>query len=212
MKASTNCLIVSALLLCGCSSVEKKPIGWIDEARLLNADQEAGNWMSLGRNFMQQHHSTLSLIDTSNVQGLGFAWQYETNSNRGRVHRGLEATPIIVDGIMYTSGAWSQVYALDAKTGKELWRFDPEADGNYARRACCDVVNRGVQVWKGKVYWERMVWFAGCRNRKTDMEARYFHRSQSILYDYRSAAGSEREGYHWELRGRIWCSRLYLRV
>jgi quinohemoprotein ethanol dehydrogenase len=65
---------------------------------------------------------------------------------------GLEATPIVVDGVMYTSGAWSQVYALDAKTGNEIWRYDPQADGNYARRACCDVVNRGVQVWKGKVY------------------------------------------------------------
>jgi len=119
----------------------------------MNADKEPGNWMSLGRNFMQQHHSPLQQINTDNVKDLGFAWQYETNSNRGgKVYRGLEATPIVVDDVLYTSGAWSQVYALDAKTGKEIWRYDPQVDGNYARRACCDVVNRGVQVWKGKVY------------------------------------------------------------
>lgn len=128
------------------------PPGWIDEQRLLKADEEPGNWMSLGRNYMQQHHSPLKQINAENVKDLGFAWQYETNSNRGRVYRGLEATPIVVDGVLYTSGAWSQVYALDAKTGKEIWRYDPQVDGNYARRACCDVVNRGVQVWKGKVY------------------------------------------------------------
>lgn len=118
----------------------------------MNADKEPGNWMSLGRNFMQHHHSPLNKINADNVKDLGFSWQYETNSNRGKVYRGLEATPIVVDGIMYTSGAWSQVYALNAKTGKEMWRYDPQVDGNYARRACCDVVNRGVQVWKGKLY------------------------------------------------------------
>lgn len=141
-----NCILPS------CKEQEEFPPGWIDEQRLLKADEETGNWMSLGRNFMQQHHSPLKQINEENVKDLGFAWQYETNSNRGRVYRGLEATPIVVDGVLYTSGAWSQVYALDAKTGKEVWRYDPQVDGNYARRACCDVVNRGVQVWKGKVY------------------------------------------------------------
>lgn len=138
--------------LISCKPQNKNPSGWADEQRLLNADEEPGNWMSLGRNFMQHHHSTLKQINSDNVNDLGFAWQYEPNSNRGRVYRGLEATPIVVDGVLYTSGAWSQVYALDAKTGKQIWRYDPSVDGNYARRTCCDVVNRGVQVWKGKVY------------------------------------------------------------
>ena len=92
----------------------------------MKADNEPGNWMSLGRNFMQQHHSPLKQINAENIKDLGFAWQYETNSNRGRVYRGLEATPIVVDGVLYTSGAWSQVYALNAKTGKEIWRYDPQ--------------------------------------------------------------------------------------
>ena len=151
MRIFTCCVFILATTLFSCRPKQNPP-GWIDAQRIINADKEPGNWMSLGRNFMQQQHSTLNKINADNVKDLGFAWQYETNSNRGKVDRGLEATPIVVDGVMYTSGAWSQVYALDAKTGKEIWRYDPQADGNYARRACCDVVNRGVQVWKGKVY------------------------------------------------------------
>ena len=100
-----NCLLIS------CEQSKKLPPGWIDEQRLLKADEEPGNWMSLGRNYMQQHHSPLKQINAENVKDLGFAWQYETNSNRGRVYRGLEATPIVVDGVLYTAGAWSQVYA-----------------------------------------------------------------------------------------------------
>jgi quinohemoprotein ethanol dehydrogenase len=143
---------LAVFLLVGCRDSGKKAYGVIDEQRLLQADAEPQNWMSLGRNYLQQQHSPLTDIHTGNIEQLGLAWEYKTKTNRGKVNRGLEATPIVVDGIMYTSGAWSIVLALDAKTGKELWRFDPEVDGNYARRACCDVVNRGVQVWQGRVY------------------------------------------------------------
>ncbi|MCU0396002.1 MAG: PQQ-dependent dehydrogenase, methanol/ethanol family [Chitinophagaceae bacterium] len=141
-----------AIMVIGCGRQKTFPPGWVDEDRLLQADAEPGNWMSLGRNFMQQHHSPLEQINRENVSELGLAWEYATEAVRGKVNRGLEATPIVVDGIMYTSGSWSIVFALDAKTGREIWRYDPKVDGNYARRACCDVVNRGVQVWKGKVY------------------------------------------------------------
>jgi quinohemoprotein ethanol dehydrogenase len=126
--------------------------GWIDSERLLGRDDQPENWLTLGGNYQMQHYSPLSKINQENVSQLGFAWEYDASSRRGRVQRGQEATPIVVDGIMYTSGPWGTVYALDAKTGAELWRYDPEVDGNYARRACCDVVNRGVAVWKGKVY------------------------------------------------------------
>jgi quinohemoprotein ethanol dehydrogenase len=68
------------------------------------------------------------------------------------VEHGQEATPIVVDGVLYVSGPWGSVSALDAITGRERWRYDPEVDGSYNRRACCDVVNRGVQVWNGRVY------------------------------------------------------------
>ncbi|MET0378264.1 MAG: PQQ-dependent dehydrogenase, methanol/ethanol family [Spongiibacteraceae bacterium] len=127
-------------------------VGWVDQERLMRADSEPQNWLTTGRDFGEQHYSPLRQIDAASVSRLGFAWEYDASTRRGRVQRGLEATPIVVDGVMYTSGGWGVVYALDAATGKELWRFDPELDGARARMTCCDVVNRGVAVWKGRVY------------------------------------------------------------
>jgi quinohemoprotein ethanol dehydrogenase len=129
-----------------------RPPGWVDSARLQQADQEPGQWLGIGRDGGETHYSPLTRIDSSNVRSLGLAWVYDGIRVRGTVNRGLEATPIVVDGVMYVSGPWSVVYALDAKTGRPLWVYDPEVDGAWARKACCDVVNRGVAVWKGKVY------------------------------------------------------------
>lgn len=84
------------------------------------------------------------MLNDGNVSRLGFAWDYPLHTSRG-----LEATPVIIDGIMYTSGNWGKVYALDAATGRELWLYDPEVDAQWGRYACCDVVNRGVAVWRG---------------------------------------------------------------
>ena len=139
------CLILTII---GCN--KQLPAGWIDEERIKM--KAAENWLSLGGNYKQQHFSYLEQINTDNVENLGFAWEYDARSPIGRVPRGLEATPFVVDGIMYTSGAWGFVYAINAKTGEEIWRYDPKVDASYNRRACCDVVNRGVAVWKGKVY------------------------------------------------------------
>ncbi|HNV28056.1 MAG TPA: PQQ-binding-like beta-propeller repeat protein, partial [Cyclobacteriaceae bacterium] len=130
------------------SCKEEKPIGWIDNERITH--REAKDWLSLGGDHMMQHYSPLNQITKENVSELGYAWEYDASTIIGNVPRGLEATPIVVDGIMYTSGAWGAVYALDAKTGKQLWIYKPEVDASYGRRACCDVVNRGVAVWEGK--------------------------------------------------------------
>lgn len=67
-------------------------------------------------------------------------------------NRGQEATPIVVDGVMYLSTAWSKVMAVDAASGAVLWRYEPEVDGAKGAHACCDVVNRGVAVWEGRVF------------------------------------------------------------
>ena len=126
---------------------ETKGRGQIDEKRLLGADKEPGQWLTTGRDRTNSHYSPLAQINQNNVGRLGFAWDYDTHTVRS-----LEATPIVVDGVMYASGSVGQVYALDAKTGKELWTFDPKNDLRVNQRACCDEVNRGVAVWKGKVY------------------------------------------------------------
>lgn len=125
----------------------KYDYGRVDQNRIARADEEPGNWFTTGRDFGEGHYSPLDHIDAGNVGKLGLAWQYDL-----RTTRGLEATPVVVDGVMYVSSAWSKVYALDARTGRELWQYDPKVDGQWARHACCDVVNRGVAVWKGKVY------------------------------------------------------------
>jgi quinohemoprotein ethanol dehydrogenase len=120
----------------------------VDAARLLAADKEPQNWFTGGRDKDGTYYSPLAAIDAKNVSRLGFAWQYDL----GNPMRGQEATPIVIDGVMYTSGTWGYVYAVDAATGRELWRYDPKPDYFRGRHPCCDLVNRGVAVWKGKVY------------------------------------------------------------
>lgn len=86
-------------------------------------------------------------INRGTVSRLGLAWEFDAGTTRG-----LEATPIVVDGVMYTSGVAGRVYALDASTGKARWSFEPHVDPRATRVACCDSVNRGVAVWHGRVY------------------------------------------------------------
>ncbi|MCR9242419.1 MAG: PQQ-dependent dehydrogenase, methanol/ethanol family [Rhodobiaceae bacterium] len=119
----------------------------VDGARIVNADSEPGNWMSHGRTYSEQRYSPLSQINDQNASELGLAWSFNTGTVRG-----LEATPIVVDEMLFTTGNWGVVHALNAKTGEELWEFDPEVPGEWARYGCCDIVNRGVAVWKGRVY------------------------------------------------------------
>ncbi len=111
-----------------------------------------------------------SRIDASNASKLGVAWEFDGFVVRGRTHRGVEATPIVVDGVMYTTGPWSVVYALDAKTGKLLWQYDPEVDGQFARRTCCDAVNRGVAVADGVVYVATLDGYLAAVDAKTGKE------------------------------------------
>ena len=128
-------------------STAEKRYGNVTRERLLNADNEPEQWMTHGRDFGKSHYSPLDQINRDNVHRLGFAWDYQMGTSRGQ-----EATPIIVDGVLYTSGTTGRVYALDAATGEEIWKFDPESDGQVNRYTCCDEVNRGIAVWEGMVY------------------------------------------------------------
>jgi alcohol dehydrogenase (cytochrome c)/quinohemoprotein ethanol dehydrogenase len=119
----------------------------VNAARLTAVDAEPGQWMSHGRTYGEQRFSPLDQIDTDTVGKLGLAWFADLDTRRGQ-----EATPLVVDGVLYVSTAWSKVKAYDAATGKPLWAYDPEVPGEWAVNACCDVVNRGVAVWEGKVF------------------------------------------------------------
>lgn len=158
MRTLTSVALAVAVVGVGCASGEgpaetsttdapAPTIGLIDDARINNADSEPGNWLSHGRTYEEQRFSPLTQINRDNVGELGLAWYRDMGTNRAQ-----EATPIIVDGVMFLTSAWSRVFAVDAVTGDLLWSYDPEIPGEWGRRACCDVVNRGVAVYRGRVY------------------------------------------------------------
>ncbi len=119
----------------------------VDASRLVHADNEPGNWMSYGRTYNEQRFSPLKQINDQNVGQLALAWYVDLDS-----HRGDEATPVVVDGVMYFTTTWSKVFAVKAATGEKLWSYDPKVPPEWAVNACCDVVNRGVALWQGKVF------------------------------------------------------------
>lgn len=147
MRFDKNSLLALAILAILATPLAHAGSESLGEQRMRAAEREAHNWLSHGRTYSEQRYSPLTQIDQSSVSRLGLAWTYKLD-----VDRGIEATPIVVDGVMYTTGAFSMVYALDAASGKLLWKYDPQVPRHMAGRGCCDVVNRGVAVWEGRVY------------------------------------------------------------
>ena len=119
----------------------------VDGERLLKAGETPAEWLTYNGTYDEQRHSALTGISPENISELSPAWTYDLKTGRG-----IESTPIVVDGVMYLTSSWSVVYALDPVTGEELWVHDPEVDKSVGVKACCDVVNRGVAVYDGKVY------------------------------------------------------------
>ena len=119
----------------------------VDTGRLTNTDKEPGNWLTYGRTYNEQRFSPLNQITDQNIHQLGLTWYFDLDTRRGQ-----EATPLVVDGVMFFTTAWSKVVALDAATGAFRWSYDPRVPPAWGVNACCDVVNRGVAAWQGKVY------------------------------------------------------------
>jgi PQQ-dependent dehydrogenase (methanol/ethanol family) len=126
---------------------QEKQVAWVNADRLLAADSEPGNWMVHGRTNSEQRFSPLKNVNLDNVSELGLAWSYDLNSKKG-----IEATSIVVDGVMYTTSSWSIVHALDARTGQLLWTYDPQVPKAKLKHTCCGPVNRGAAVWEGQVF------------------------------------------------------------
>ena len=118
-----------------------------DTTRIAGAGKEPDQWLTHGGTYQEQRFSRLDKINDGNVSRLGLAWYFDFDT-----HRGQESTPLMVDGTLYVTSAWSKVFALDAATGAELWRFDPQVPGAAGINACCDVVNRGAAFYDGKVF------------------------------------------------------------
>ncbi|MGH8175726.1 MAG: PQQ-dependent dehydrogenase, methanol/ethanol family [Steroidobacter sp.] len=119
----------------------------VNAARIINADADPANWLTHGRTYSEQRFSPLAAITSDNVEDLKLAWSLDLDT-----HRGQEATPLIIDGVMYSTSAWSKVQAIDAATGELLWQYDPRVPGETGVKACCDTVNRGVAAYDGRLY------------------------------------------------------------
>ena len=121
----------------------------VDDAALLKPPVE--EWITYGRDYAETHHSPLTGIDQTNVTRLGLAWSVEVGS-QGKI----ETTPLVHDGVLYGTSTWSVVFAIDVRTGTLKWRWDPAlVKGGFSEggaRACCGPVNRGVALYKGRVY------------------------------------------------------------
>ena len=133
---TTVCLLSLSLLGCN-GSVNKSDLSFKTDS----------DWKFHGNTSTEQRFSGLKQINRNNVSQLGLEWYYEFDTSRGQ-----ESTPLVVDGIIYTTTSWSKVYALDGKTGRLLWKFDPEVPGKAAANACCDVVNRGLAFSEGRLF------------------------------------------------------------
>ena len=125
----------------------KAATGGIDGAAIRANARTARDWPSHGLDYAETRFSRLGQINADNVRALGLVWSYNLESTRG-----VEATPLVVDGIMYVTASWSVVHAVDVRTGKRLWTYDPKVSKEAGYRGCCDVVNRGVALHRGKVF------------------------------------------------------------
>lgn len=142
-KISIALTIAAVLVLASCGNSST-------ESATKSATASKSNdveWASHGLDPQETRHSPLDLVNSQNVDQLGLAWSYDLGSDRG-----VEATPIVVDGIMYVTGSWSILHAIDAITGKKLWVYDPKIPPEFAKLGCCDVVNRGVAYHEGKIF------------------------------------------------------------
>ncbi len=145
-------LAMTALIsLASCELKRAEPgavAGGIDAKALLEAGSNDEDWLTYGRTYDEQRHSPLAKINAANVKDLGLAWSADLDTARGQ-----EATPIVIDGKIYITTAWSKVKAYDGATGKLLWEYDPQVPGETGVKACCDVVNRGLAAWGDKLYF-----------------------------------------------------------
>ncbi len=139
--------LVLALVALSSIAAPASDMANVDDARIIENAKTGKEWLSNGLDYGANRFSALDQVTTANVGKLGLAWSYSLDSIRG-----VEATPIVVDGIMYVTAPWAIVHAINAKTGEKIWTFDPQSPRSEGYRLCCDVVNRGVAVYKGKVY------------------------------------------------------------
>ncbi|MEY2943993.1 MAG: hypothetical protein RLY97_2007 [Pseudomonadota bacterium] len=175
-------VLAALAMLAACNGSVGGKQAAVDDARLVAGEPDGANWLSHGRTYDEQRFSPLTQISDSNVGQLGLEWSDDLDTARGQ-----EATPIVVDGVMYVATAWSMVKAYDAASGKKLWEFDPKVPREKLVDVCCDAVNRGVAVYKGKVFVATLAGHVIALNADTG----------AVIWDIRSIP----EGSHMAITG-----------
>jgi quinohemoprotein ethanol dehydrogenase len=153
MPSLTKRVAVASLALVASLAAQQSVRTPVDAKVLKSAgtpgDPLAGSWLSYGHSQGETRYSPLKQIDTSNVSRLGLAWTYTLGAGGGN----QEGTPLVWNNTLYGITNWSVVFALDARTGKELWRWDPEVNQQAVRpKLCCGVVNRGLAIYNGMIF------------------------------------------------------------
>src|SRR6202049_4834526 len=144
MFASKKTLLLISLVAVAAGQQARR----VDDAVLKSAGRSGEEWLTYGRNHSETRYSPLNQINTGNVGRLGLAWSYDLGQGGG----GQEATPLVWNGTLYGSTNWSVIFAVDARTGKERWRWDPEVNQAAVRpKVCCGIVNRGLALYQGTV-------------------------------------------------------------
>ncbi|HEY6816739.1 MAG TPA: PQQ-binding-like beta-propeller repeat protein [Croceibacterium sp.] len=141
--------LVITLALCASGVAAQGGPAAVDGATMRNADAAAsvGDWQSYSRTWDEQRFSPLDQINDGNVQTLGLAWYADLET-----FRGVQASPLVIDGILYNESIYNVVTAYDGKTGRKLWTYDPQVGPEWARLACCGPSARGIAAWNGKLY------------------------------------------------------------
>jgi PQQ-dependent dehydrogenase (methanol/ethanol family) len=150
MSLRNSWLPISVLVFAtGAAFAQAPKPGRVDDTTLRNAAKSNGDdWLSYGFTPQETRYTPLSQINTTNVSRLGLAWSFEVGPGGG----GQEATPLVHNGVIFSTTQWSVVFAVDARTGKEKWRWDPEVNQAALRsKICCGVVQRGIAIYDGKI-------------------------------------------------------------
>lgn len=139
-------VIIAGLVVADLAAQQLKKV---DDNALKNSGKTGEEWLTYGLNYAETRYSPLKQIDAANVKKLGLAWTYDVGNGGGA----QEDTPLFHDGVLYGVTNWSITFAVDARTGKEKWRWDPRVNRDLVnRRICCGNVNRGLGIYDGKIY------------------------------------------------------------
>src|SRR6201982_2908436 len=139
--ASLASVAIAAALSASTASAQS-----VDTARIESGGQN--DWLTYHGSYKSYHYSPLAQINPSNVTNLGVAWIHIP----GRSTRGLQSMPLVADGVLYYTGSYSRVFALNGATGEVIWSYFPELDEALIARQTHSPYNRGVAIGEGKVY------------------------------------------------------------